>query len=182
MMAAVEGEVAKAICDGLLTTASVSPHRRRHCDHHDAHTGRRELRVHQLAWKAFPRGLPRLRKPPGFMARPGSSRRRTVRKRPRRRPGVAELSFDHSLSGTRPAESFMVSPRQMRSRRYNLPLYSPLRSHVLRRADAAPDDQGIPFHVIDMDNTAGDSVIELGRARGWLPHWPRCSATTSALA
>ena len=78
-------------------------------------------------------------------------------------PGVAELSFDHSLSGTRPAESFMVfAADKCGPGAYNLPLYLAFADPMYCAGLMLPPMiKGFRFHVIDMDNTAGDSLIEL---------------------
>jgi fructose 1,6-bisphosphate aldolase/phosphatase len=124
MMAAVQGEVAKAICDGLLIDAFV-------CHTGDdiaiimTHTrGEGSSEVHQLAWRAF-LAATSVAKTSGLYGAgqdllvdaPSGNVRGAG-------PGVAELSFDHSLSGTRPAESFMVfAADKCGPGAYNLPLY-----------------------------------------------------------
>src|SRR5258708_21655669 len=78
-------------------------------------------------------------------------------------PGVAELSFDHSLSGPRPAESFMVfAADKCGPGAYNLPLYLAFADPMYCGGLMLPPMiKGFRFHVIDMDNTAGDSPIRL---------------------
>ena len=78
-------------------------------------------------------------------------------------PAVAELSFDHSLSGTRPAEFFMVfAADKCGPGAYNLPLYLAFADPMYcARLMLPPMIKGFRFHVIDMGHTAGDSVIEL---------------------
>ncbi len=78
-------------------------------------------------------------------------------------PAVAEIEFDHELSGYRPAESFMVlAADKCGPGAYNLPLFlgfaDPMYCGGLM---LPPMIKGFSFHVIDMDNTAGDSIIEL---------------------
>ena len=78
-------------------------------------------------------------------------------------PAVAEIEFDHNLSGFRPAESFMVLPaNKCGPGAYNLPLFlgfaDPMYCGGLM---LPPMIKGFSFHVIDMDNTGGDSIIEL---------------------
>src|SRR2546430_15690709 len=105
MMAAVQGDVAKAICDGLLIDAFV-------CHTGDdiaiimTHTrGEGSSEVHQLAWKAF-LAATSVAKTSGLYGAgqdllvdaPSGNVRGAG-------PGVAELSFDHSLSGTRDRKS-----------------------------------------------------------------------------
>src|SRR3989441_1815947 len=78
-------------------------------------------------------------------------------------PAVAELGFEHSLSGTRPAESFMVfAADKCGPGAYNLPLYLAFADPMYCAGLMLPPMiKGFRFHVIDMDHTAGDSVIEL---------------------
>src|SRR6478609_2235236 len=92
MMATVVGEVAKAICNGLLIDDFI-------CHTGDdiaivmTHTrGEGSSEVHQFSWKTF-LAATSVAKMSGLY---GAG------------PGVAELSFDHRLWGPRPAESFMV--------------------------------------------------------------------------
>src|SRR5260370_7156513 len=124
MMATVGGEVAKAICNGLLIDGFI-------CHTGDdiaivmTHTrGEGSSEVHQFAWNTF---LPStsVAKTSGLygagqdlLAEAPSGNIRGAG------PGVAELSFDHSLSGPRPAESFMVfAADKCGPGAYNLPLY-----------------------------------------------------------
>lgn len=78
-------------------------------------------------------------------------------------PAVAELTFEHSLSGARPAESFMVfAADKCGPGAYNLPLYLAFADPMYCAGLMLPQMiKGFSFHIIDMDNTAGDSVIEL---------------------
>ncbi|QEL22210.1 fructose 1,6-bisphosphatase [Bosea sp. F3-2] len=78
-------------------------------------------------------------------------------------PAVAELTFEHSLSGVRPAESFMVfAADKCGPGAYNLPLYLAFADPMYCAGLMLPPMiKGFRFHIIDMDNTAGDSVIEL---------------------
>ncbi len=78
-------------------------------------------------------------------------------------PAVAEIEFDHSLSGVRPAESLMVlAADKCGPGAYNLPLFlgfaDPMYCGGLM---LPPMIKGFRFTIIDMDNTDGDSVIEL---------------------
>ena len=124
MMAAVEGEVAKAIDNGLLIDSFV-------CHTGDdiaiimTHTrGEGDPEVHQFAWKTF-LAATSIAKTSGLYGAgqdllvdaPSGNVRGAG-------PAVAELSFDHSLSGSRPAESFMVfAADKCGPGAYNLPLY-----------------------------------------------------------
>src|ERR1700738_4287767 len=172
MMATVEGEVAKAICDGLLIDGFV-------CHTGDdiaiimTHTrGEGSSEVHQLAWKAF-LAATSVAKTSGLYGAgqdllvdaPSGNVRGAG-------PGVAELSFDHSLSGTRPAESFMVFAADKSRPRRLQPAALPRlrRSHVLRRADASPDDQGFPFPCHRHGPHGWRQRDRTRSARGRLPH------------
>jgi fructose 1,6-bisphosphate aldolase/phosphatase len=78
-------------------------------------------------------------------------------------PAVAELTFEHSLAGVRPAESFMLfAADKCGPGAYNLPLYLAFADPMYCAGLMLPPMiKGFRFHIIDMDNTAGDSVIEL---------------------
>lgn len=78
-------------------------------------------------------------------------------------PAVAELTFEHSLSGMRPAESFMMfAADKCGPGAYNLPLYLAFADPMYCAGLMLPQMmKGFRFHIIDMDSTAGDSVIEL---------------------
>lgn len=78
-------------------------------------------------------------------------------------PGVAEIELDHSLSGVRPAESFMMlTADKCGPGAYNLPLFLGFADPMYCAGLMLPQMiQGFSFRIIDMDNTAGDSVIEL---------------------
>lgn len=78
-------------------------------------------------------------------------------------PAVAEIEFEHKLEKPRPAESFMVfAADKCGPGAYNLPLYlgfaDPMYCGGLM---LPPMIKGFAFHIIDMDNTDGDSIIEL---------------------
>jgi fructose 1,6-bisphosphate aldolase/phosphatase len=78
-------------------------------------------------------------------------------------PGVAELEFDHTLAGRRPAESFMVlMADKCGPGAYNLPLYLAFADPMYCAGLMLPQMiKGFRFRLIDMDNTQGDSTIEL---------------------
>jgi fructose 1,6-bisphosphate aldolase/phosphatase len=78
-------------------------------------------------------------------------------------PGVAEIEFEHSLRGARPAESFMVlAADKCGPGAYNLPLYLAFADPMYCAGLMLPQMiKGFSFHIIDMDNTEGDSIIEL---------------------
>ena len=163
MMDAVEEEVASAIARGLLIDAFV-------CHTGDdiailmSHTnGEGNDDVHQFAWNSFLKATEVAREyglygagqdllvdaPSGNVRGAG--------------PAVAELEFDHTLSGYRPAESFMMlAADKCGPGAYNLPLFlgfaDPMYCSGLM---LPPMIKGFTFHVIDMDNTGGDSIISL---------------------
>src|SRR5258707_14030203 len=78
-------------------------------------------------------------------------------------PAVAEIILDQSRSVERPAESFIVfAADKWGPGAYNLPLYLAFADPMYCAGLMLPPMiKGFRFHVIDMDNTAGDSVIEL---------------------
>ncbi len=78
-------------------------------------------------------------------------------------PAVAEIEFEHKLSGARPAESFMVlAADKCGPGAYNLPLYLGFADPMYCAGLMLPQMiKGFQFEIIDMDNTEGDSVIRL---------------------
>src|SRR5436189_5715499 len=124
MMGTVEDEVAKAIDNALLIDSFV-------CHTGDdiaiimTHTrGEGDSEVHQFAWKTF-LAATSIAKTSGLYGAgqdllvdaPSGNVRGAG-------PAVAELSFAHSLSGSRPAESFMVfAADKCGPGAYKLPLY-----------------------------------------------------------
>jgi fructose 1,6-bisphosphate aldolase/phosphatase len=163
MMATVMGGAAKAIDNGLLIDSFV-------CHTGDdiavvmRHTrGEGNSEVHQFAWKTF-LAATSVAKTSGLYGAgqdllvdaPSGNIRGAA-------PAVAEFSFDHSLSGSRLAESFMVfAADKCGPGAYNLPLYLALADPMYCAGLMLPPMiKGFRFHVIDMDNTTGDSVIEL---------------------
>ena len=81
-------------------------------------------------------------------------------------PAVAEIEFDHEPSKTnkvRPAESFMVlAADKCGPGAYNLPLFLGFADPMYCAGLMLPNMmKGFTFHIIDMDNTDGDSIIEL---------------------
>ena len=81
-------------------------------------------------------------------------------------PAVAELEFNHEPVKTnrvRPAESFlMLAADKCGPGAYNLPMFlgfaDPMYCGGLM---LPPMIKGFSFHIIDMDNTEGDSIIQL---------------------
>lgn len=78
-------------------------------------------------------------------------------------PGVAELSFDHTLSGHRPAESFlMLAADKCGPGAFNLPLFLAFADPMYCAGLMLPQMiKGFRFDIIDMDNTEGDSILTL---------------------
>ncbi|QCI67615.1 fructose 1,6-bisphosphatase [Phreatobacter stygius] len=78
-------------------------------------------------------------------------------------PGVAEIEFDLLQAKHRPAESFMVlAADKCGPGAYNLPLFLAFADPMYCAGLMLPQMiEGFRFRIIDMDNTAGDSIIEL---------------------
>ena len=81
-------------------------------------------------------------------------------------PAVAEVEFDHDPVKTnriRPAESFMVlAADKCGPGAYNLPLFLGFADPMYCAGLMLPRlSEGFTFNIIDMDNTAGDSIISL---------------------
>lgn len=78
-------------------------------------------------------------------------------------PGVAEIEFEHSLAGRRPAESFLVlMADKCGPGAYNLPLFLAFADPMYCAGLMLPQMiKGFRFRIIDMDNTKGDSTIDL---------------------
>jgi len=76
---------------------------------------------------------------------------------------AAEIAFDHALAAPRPAESFMVlAADKCGPGAYNLPLFLGFADPMYCAGLMLPQMiGGFRFHVIDMDNTKGDSIIRL---------------------
>ena len=163
MMESVREEVAGAISRSLIIDGYI-------CHTGDdiaiimSHTrGENDTDIHQFAWNAFIKATEIAREyglygagqdllvdaPSGNVRGAG--------------PAVAEIEFEHTLEKPRPAESFMVfAADKCGPGAYNLPLYlgfaDPMYCGGLM---LPPMIKGFTFHVIDMDNTGGDSIIEL---------------------
>src|SRR5262245_54594491 len=78
-------------------------------------------------------------------------------------PGLAELESDHALAGRRPAESFLVlMADKCGPGAYNLPLFLAFADPMYCAGLMLPQMiKGFRFRIIDMDNTRGDSTIDL---------------------
>ena len=163
MMDLTRAEMAGAIGSGLLVDGFVS-HTGDDIALLMSHTkGEGNVEVHQFAWDTFLKATDIAREyglygagqdlltdaPSGNVRGAG--------------PGVAEIEFEHTLSGVRPAESFMLlAADKCGPGAFNLPLFlgfaDPMYCSGLM---LPPMVKGFTFDVIDMDNTAGDSIIKL---------------------
>ena len=81
-------------------------------------------------------------------------------------PAVAEIDFDHDPVKTnrvRPAESFMVlAADKCGPGAYNLPMFLGFADPMYCGGLMLPNMiKGFTFHIIDMNNTGGDSIIKL---------------------
>jgi fructose 1,6-bisphosphate aldolase/phosphatase len=163
MLDAVREEVSSAITSGLLIDAFVS-HTGDDIAILMSHThGEGAAEVHQFAWDSFLKATKVAQEyglygagqdllvdaPSGNLRGAG--------------PGVAEIELEHTLSGVRPAESFlMLAADKCGPGAYNLPLFLGFADPMYCAGLMLPQmTQGFRFHIIDMDNTAGDSIIEL---------------------
>jgi fructose 1,6-bisphosphate aldolase/phosphatase len=163
MLAAVREEIAGAIQQKLLVDGFVShtgddialvmSHRRGKC----------HPEIHRFAWNVFLEAT-EVAKQSGLYGAgqdllvdaPSGNLRGAG-------PAVAELEFEHALAGARPAESFLVlAADKCGPGAYNLPLYLAFADPMYCAGLMLPQmSLGFRFHVIDMDNTQGDSIIEL---------------------
>jgi fructose 1,6-bisphosphate aldolase/phosphatase len=119
--------------------------------------------IHHLAWKAFV-GATEIARTHGLYGAgqdllvdaPSGNLRGAG-------PGVAEIEFDHGGLRHRPAESFMVlAADKCGPGAYNLPLYLAFADPMYCAGLMLPQMiKGFRFRIIDMDNVAGDSIIEL---------------------
>ncbi len=163
MMDAVRHDVSDAISRGLLIDGMVS-HTGDDIAILMSHTnGQGNTDVHQFAWDSFIKATDVAREyglygagqdllvdaPSGNVRGAG--------------PAVAEIEWDHTLSGVRPAESFlMLAADKCGPGAYNLPLFLGFADPMYCAGLMLPPMiKGFTFHIIDMDNTGGDSIIEL---------------------
>ena len=166
MMDSVQSEADAAIGKGLLLDAFVS-HTGDDIAILMSHTrGADDVDVHQFAWNAFIKATGIAQQyglygagqdllvdaPSGNIRGAG--------------PAVAELEFEHNpVKGNkvRPAESFMMlAADKCGPGAYNLPLFLGFADPMYCAGLMLPPMmKGFVFHIIDMDNTEGDSIIEL---------------------
>lgn len=78
-------------------------------------------------------------------------------------PGVAEVTFNHTLSGDRPAESFLFfAADKCGPGAFNLPIFLAFADPMYCAGLMLPKMiKGFRFDVIDMNNTEGDSILSL---------------------
>jgi len=166
MMTAVRKEVDNAIAKGLLLDGFVS-----HTGDDIAMTmshlrGPDNPDVHQFAWDTFIKataiaseyglygaGQDLLKDAPSGNVRGAG-------------PAVAEIELEHNpvkSNKVRPAESFMVlAADKCGPGAYNLPLFLGFADPMYCAGLMLPRlIKGFRFHIIDMDNTQGDSILEL---------------------
>tara|TARA_A100001037_G_scaffold304765_1_gene342660 strand:+ start:6533 stop:7678 length:1146 start_codon:yes stop_codon:yes gene_type:complete len=163
MMEAVREEVAGAVNRGLIIDGYIS-HTGDDIAIIMSHTrGENDSDVHQFAWNSFLKATDIAREyglygagqdllvdaPSGNVRGAG--------------PAVAEIEFEHTLEKPRAAESFMVfAADKCGPGAYNLPLFLGFADPMCCGGLMLPQMiKGFTFHIIDMDNTAGDSIIEL---------------------
>jgi fructose 1,6-bisphosphate aldolase/phosphatase len=129
-----------------------------------SHTrGESAAEVHQFAWKSFLKATKIAQEyglygaGQGLLVDAPSGNLRGAG------PGVAEIELDHTLSRVRPAESFMVlAADKCGPGAYNLPLFLGFADPMYCAGLMLPQMiQGFRSHIIDMDNTSGDSIIVL---------------------
>ena len=166
MMASVENDAQKAVSQGLLLDSYVS-HTGDDIAIIMSHTrGPNDTEIHQFAWDSFIRATDIARDFGLYGAgqdllvdAPSSNLRGAG-------PAVAEVEFDHEPVTTnrqRPAESFMVlAADKCGPGAYNLPLFLGFADPMYCAGLMLPNMiKGFTFHIIDMDNTSGDSMIHL---------------------
>ncbi len=166
MITSVENDAQQAVSQGMLLDAFVT-HTGDDIAIIMSHTrGANDTEIHQFAWDSFIRatGIARdfglygagqdllVDAPSGNLRGAG--------------PAVAELEFDHdpvTTNRNRPAESFMVlAADKCGPGAYNLPLFLGFADPMYCAGLMLPNMvKGFTFHIIDMDNTSGDSILEL---------------------
>ena len=163
MMDAVRADVSEAIKGGLLIDGFVS-HTGDDIAILMSHTnGEGDTDIHQFAWNSFLHGTA-IAKEYGLYGAgqdllvdaPSGNIRGAG-------PAVAEIEFDHTLSDPRPAESFMMlAADKCGPGAYNLPLFLGFADPMYCAGLMLPPMiKGFTFHIIDMNNTQGDSIVEL---------------------
>ena len=166
MMDSVRADANSAVKDGLLIDAYVGHTGDDICITTSHTNGTDNTDVHQFAWNTFLRATEIAREyglygagqdllvdaPSGNIRGAG--------------PAVAEIEFEHETIKTnaiRPAESFMVlAADKCGPGAYNLPTFLGFADPMYCAGLMLPRiSEGFTFNIIDMDNTAGDSIISL---------------------
>ncbi|MFQ5933864.1 MAG: fructose-1,6-bisphosphatase [Dehalococcoidia bacterium] len=166
MISTVEAEVQKARAKGLIIDGFVS-HTGDDIAMLMSHTrGSNDEDVHQFAWNTFITATGVAQKAGLYGAgqdllvdAPSGNVRGAG-------PAVAELEIDHNPVKTnkvRPAESFsFFAADKCGPGAYNLPLFLAFADPMYCAGLMLPKMiKGFRFHIIDMDNVEGDSIIEL---------------------
>jgi fructose 1,6-bisphosphate aldolase/phosphatase len=126
--------------------------------------GANDTQIHQLAWDAFREGTAVAQSRGDYAAgqdllvdAPSGNIRGAG-------PAVAELTFDHKLSGERPAESLVVfAADKCGPGAYNLPVYLAFADPMYCGGLILKPElsQGFTFRLMDMDYAAADRLIDL---------------------
>ena len=126
--------------------------------------GADDERIHQLAWDAFLEGTAAAQARGDYAAgqdllvdAPSGNIRGAG-------PAVAEVTFDHKLSGERPAESLLIfAADKCGPGAYNLPVYLAFADPMYCGGLILKPElsQGFTFRVMDMDYAAADRLIDL---------------------
>jgi fructose 1,6-bisphosphate aldolase/phosphatase len=163
MLEAVRGALAGAVARGLILDSFVA-HTGDDILILMSHTrGEGDAELHRLAWDAFleATGIARERGLYGagqdLLADAPSGNLRGAG------PGVAELSFEHTLEKPRPAESFMVfAADKCGPGAFNLPLFLAFADPMYCAGLMLPQMiRGFRFDIIDMEHAGADSLISL---------------------
>ncbi|MBN8944738.1 MAG: fructose 1,6-bisphosphatase [Rhizobiales bacterium] len=163
MLDSVRHDVADAIDQGLIVDGFVCHTGDDICMIMSHRRGKGDADIHRFAWDAF-LGATAIAKTYGLYGAgqdllvdaPSGNLRGAG-------PGVAELEFDLLEAKHRQAESFMVlAADKCGPGAYNLPLFLAFADPMYCAGLMLPQMiKGFRFRIIDMDNVAGDSIIEL---------------------
>ena len=166
MIAAVREEVKAAMAKGLLIDGFISHTGDDICITMSHERGENDPDVHQFAWQSFLKATAVAAEAGLYGAgqdllvdAPSGNLRGAG-------PAVAELSFDHNPVKTnkvRASESFCVfAADKCGPGAYNLPMFLAFADPMYCAGLMLPKlTKGFRFTIVDMDNTDGDSVIEL---------------------
>ncbi len=163
MLDSVRGDVSEAVDQGLIVDGFVCHTGDDICMIMSHRRGKGHPDIHRFAWDAF-LGATGIAKAYGLYGAgqdllvdaPSGNLRGAG-------PGVAELEFDLLQAKHRQAESFMVlAADKCGPGAYNLPVFLAFADPMYCAGLMLPQMiKGFRFRIIDMDNTAGDSIIEL---------------------